>query len=98
MKTFKIVMMSKNEIKIDPEEIPKVLEAIKTSSPAILKQGIFNPSRYDCILEDKRELDREVDENNHYTGRMISKPLPDIFEGIESLARLKTEDIKRLKS
>ena len=52
MKAYKIVMMNKQEIQIDADEVPKVIKAISTASPAILKQGIFNPSSYSHIIQD----------------------------------------------
>lgn len=76
--------MQGKELKIDPEELPKVLKAIISGNPAICKQGIFNPSSYVSILEDKdREVDREVDEFHHYTGKVKLKPLVNIFEGVD---------------
>ncbi len=100
MKAYKIVMMNKNEIKIDAEEIPKVLKAISTSSPAILKQGIFNPSSYSHIIEDTDRGFKEkiVDEFGHYMGGYIMhyEELPDIFADIKELAELKSKDFKSL--
>ena len=97
MKTYKIVMMNKHEIKIDPEEVSKVIKAISTSSPAILKQGIFNPSSYSHIIEDTERGTKEkvVNELGHYTGeyKMHYEELPDIFEGIKELAELKTAEV-----
>lgn len=91
-RAYKIVMMGKQEIQIDVLEIPKVMQAIATGSPAILKQGIFNPSSYSCIIEDdKREMVQEKDEIGHYIqGRYVPKELPDIFAGVEELVQLKT--------
>ena len=88
MKVFKIVMMSKHEIKIEQEELPKVLKAIRNNQPAILKQGIFNPNSYSHIIEDKqREREKEVDNEGHYTGKLQYTPLPNIFEGIDFLLK-----------
>lgn len=94
MRTYKIVMANKEEIKIDPEEVMKVVKAISAGAPAILKQGIFNPSRYSHIVEDlsrgKKEM--KVNELGHYTGEYTYKyeELPDIFAEITDLAKLKT--------
>ena len=83
-KVYKIVMMSKHEIKIDQEEFLKVLKAIRNNQPAILKQGIFNPNSYSHIIEDiQREKEREADNEGHYTGKWIYTPLPNIFDGID---------------
>ena len=83
-KAYKIVMMSKHEIKIEQEELPKVLEAIRNNQPAILKQGIFNPKSYSHIIEDnQREKERETDNEGHYTGKLLYTPLLDIFDGLD---------------
>lgn len=96
--TYKIIMMGGTEIKLDADEIPKVLKAISSGNPAICKQGIFNPSSYSCIVHDKREMTRATDENGHYTGESIPMPLKDIFDGIEVLRQLKMADAKQLSS
>lgn len=100
MKAYKIVMMNKQEIQIDAEEVSKVVKAISTASPAILKQGIFNPSSYSHIIEDNSRISYEkvVDELGHYNGTKTHyEELPDIFEGIKELAELKSAEIKRLQ-
>lgn len=97
MKVLKIVMMNKNEIKIDFEELLKIMEAIESGNSCRVKQGIFNPKVYSEITkDDKRELEKEVDTQGHYTGKYTAQPLEDIFEGIEALTKLKAEEIKRL--
>lgn len=92
-KAFKIVMMNKQEIQIDADEVSKVIKAISTNSPAILKQAIFNPSSYSHIVEDKSRgiAKKEVNELGHYTGKveMHYVSLPDIFSEIQELAKLK---------
>ncbi len=98
MRALKIVTMAKGvEIKIEPDELIKVLNARKTGSDVLLKQGLFNPSSYVGVVEDKdREKFREVDEFGGYTGKMHYEELPDIFEGIETLSQLKSSEIKKL--
>lgn len=96
-KGYKIVMMNKNTIKIEAEEIPKVLQAIQTRIACMVKQGIFNPATYSEVVEDKdRETIRATDVSGHYTGETNLKPLEDIFEGIEAVRLLKTQDAKQL--
>lgn len=100
MKTYKIVMMNKQEIQIDAEEVLKVVKAISTSSPAILKQAIFNPSSYSHIIEDNSRCwtEKTTDEFGHYNGTKTHyEELPDIFEGIKELAELKSAEIKKLE-
>lgn len=79
-------MMGGTEIKLDAEEIPKVLKAISSGNPCICKQGIFNPSSYSCIVRDTdRAIEHEKDEFGHYTGNTRSVPLNDIFKSIKEL-------------
>lgn len=88
--TYKIIMMGGTEIKLDADEIPKALKAISSQQPCIVKQGIFNPSSYSCIIADtKREMTREVNEIGHYTGKTIPEPLKDIFSTVPELAQLR---------
>ena len=93
-KVYKIVMMNKDEIKIDAEEIPKIIKAISSASPAILKQGIFNPSSYSHIIEDNRRkiVEKLTNESGQYTGeiKMHYEELPDIFADIKKITLLKT--------
>lgn len=96
---FKIVMMSKEEIKINPDEIPKVLTAITSGNPCILNQGIFNPSVFSHLVKDvDREMIKETDNFGHYTGKNVPKELENIFADIKVLVQLKSVEVKRLKS
>ena len=100
MKSYKIVMMNRHEIRIDAEELPKVIKAISAGSPAILKQAIFNPSSYSHIVEDNSRLVKEqlTDELGHYIEKykMHYEEIPDIFEGIKEITELKSADVKRI--
>lgn len=53
-KCYEVVLSTKDRIKCDADELWRVLEAIKTGSPAKLKQGILNPSFYVAIVEDDK--------------------------------------------
>lgn len=97
MNTYKIVMMNKHEIQIDEEEVSKVLKGIMNSSPVILKQGIFNPSTYSHIVEDRSRLftEQKTNENGHYVGAATKcTELKDIFADIKEIAELKTLKLK----
>lgn len=97
MKGFKILLNGNNSIKIDADEIPKFIKALQSSSSALFRQGMFNPSYYIALVEDKdRESTREVDALGHHTGKIKYELLPDIFEGVKELAELKSAEVKRL--
>ena len=66
-----ILNLSNTSIKIDEDEVNKILAGINTGQVVVLRQGVFNPSYFVSIEEDiyqKRE-DR----------------LPDIFSNIKLL-------------
>ena len=92
-------MSSGDSIQIDQDEIPKVLVAIQKKQPCLVRQGLFNPSFYVSIREDRqrlsefRELVKDAKQHNHldheYHDGKNQKPLPemkplaDIFEGVQ---------------
>lgn len=50
---YEVILSTKDRLKCDADELWRVLEAIKTGSPAMLRQGLFNPSYYVAIVEDE---------------------------------------------
>lgn len=95
MTPLKIIMSRGPDIKIDHDEIPKILAAISTGGVVRCKQGTFNPSFYVSIVEDtERDKEKEVDERGAYTGRYIATPLKDIFKGIKELEASKKMQIE----
>ena len=87
---YLIELSNKRSIQIDPEELPKVLNGIKSGSPVILKRGIFNPSFFVDIVEDDKRI-MEVVEHNRTIDFQIKngmakpsklEPLKDIFEKV----------------
>ncbi len=89
IKTAYLVELSnKTKIQIDPNELPRVLEGIKSGNPVIVRQGIFNPSFFVDIVQDEKRI-TEVMEDNKLRKFAIEqgmekpvqlKPLKDIFE------------------
>lgn len=64
-KAFIVRMSIKNgDIKIDEDELSRVIEAIKTGQPAIVRQGLFNPSFYVAITEDVDRVKSYIEEIN----------------------------------
>jgi hypothetical protein len=47
---------SKSSISIDADEISKVMKGIETNRPIVLRQGIFNPSYFVAIKEDRDRI------------------------------------------
>ncbi|KKK91935.1 hypothetical protein LCGC14_2707970, partial [marine sediment metagenome] len=45
-----------DDLRIDSDELPKVLEAISSGTPAMVRSGIFNPSFYVSIIRDAERM------------------------------------------
>jgi hypothetical protein len=79
-KYFLIVMSRGPDIPIDSEELPKVIQALQTKQPAIMKRGMFNPSFWISTVEDidRREgWNRELGQDKREI--TSKKPLSDLF-------------------
>ena len=90
---YLIELSNKRSIKIDPSELPKVLEGIKSGNPVIVKQGIFNPSFFVSIVLDEKRITEIVDENKLRRFAIEQgmersaklEPLKNIFEQVKLL-------------
>ncbi len=91
-KAYQIVMSRGDSIKIDSDEIPKVIQAITSKSPAIVRSGIFNPSFYVSIIEDTDRMEKFWDDTKYpdEQGKRLNGPnqIKDIFEKINLLGGL----------
>lgn len=85
--TYLIELSNKTKIPIDADELPKVLQGIRSGLPVIVRQGIFNPSFFVDIVEDKKRI-QEINEFNDTIRFQIEQgfkkpkklePLKDIF-------------------
>jgi hypothetical protein len=91
-KPLKIIMSRGDDIPVDSDELPNILEGIRNRSPVKIRNGIFNPSFYISIVEDKKRVD-EWREDIKYGDRPELKEngpklLKDIFEGLETKNKL----------
>lgn len=98
-KAYVVKMSVKNgDVKIDADEVARVIQGIINGQPIKVRQGIVNPSFYVGIYEDVervsgfiRELNDVIGENDrcekYGIGRKRSLPafkkLSDIFEGLQ---------------
>ena len=99
MKAYLVQLSRGRDIQADEDELEIITKAIQTGSPAKLRQGIFNPSFFVSIVEDKnrvRELAydlKDIKEHN-YRDRVYRdgkeqkelptmKPLADIFKEVQ---------------
>lgn len=90
---YLIELSNKRNISIDAEELPKVLEGIKSGNPVIVKQGIFNPSFFVSIVKDEKRITEVFEENKmrkfdieQGTAKLAElKPLENIFKELKLL-------------
>lgn len=91
-KAYIITMSGGEAIKIDSDEIQNVLQGIKNKQPVMVRQGIFNPSFYVSIAEDKKRTMDFLEETKYgdeksLTQRVAGVPrLKDIFAEMRELA------------
>lgn len=99
MKIPYLVHLSNSKfIKIDADELESVVTGISKGSPVFVRQGIFNPSFFVCIVEDKERVRLLLDFNDRnkadilagtkLPGRFVA--LPDVF------AEISEEDLPQL--
>lgn len=51
-----IVNTSRGSVKIDQDEVNKVLQGISSGDPVVVRQGIINPSFFVNIIEDVERM------------------------------------------
>ena len=77
---LKVILSTKHEIQIDPEEVEFVMKAIATGAVAKVKQGIINPSYVVAVVEDKKRKIDFVEDTRHNIERR--------GRGMEALANI----------
>lgn len=99
-KAFEVILSNKVNLKIDEDEVQKVLEGILSGSSVIVRQGLFNPSFFIAIREDRErikeylQLAEDIHQKNlqaekYGAGKVQKIPgfekLENIFDGIKLL-------------
>ena len=89
MKGYKAVMSTGDVIRIDGDEIGKVMRGVNGKQAVMVKQGLINPSFLVSVVIDKDRM------NKKYADGSISEmpPLVNIFQDI----KLQIEDKMKLK-
>ena len=86
-----LVQVSKGDpVQIDQEELPKVIAAMQSGKPCILKCGIVNPSYVTSVVPDNNRM-REWVHDSRMDERLRSggmKPLAELIDRSEVLAQL----------
>ena len=97
---YKIILSnSKEKITIQEDEIDKVLKGINQGSVVIVREGIFNPSYFVCIVQDKerekqiadslRDLKRKFEEPSIFA-KLLNKEMPQ-FASHKQIAEISEE-------
>lgn len=94
-------LSSKCSLKVDADELTKIIEGLKSGQLVILRQGIFNPSFFICMEADRDRLDsyysdlEEIKKSNDQYDRLgigwkrdekEFQPLQDIFSDVKLLS------------
>lgn len=77
-----IVNMSKSSIRIDEDELVKVMDALQKGEVKVLRQGWFNPSFFVSVVPDEEWMNNYLTENRHQLreGKIDGYPqYPDLF-------------------
>ena len=87
-KPFIVELSTKSSVKIDADEVEKVLQAISSGSLVRVKQGIINPSYVTCIIQDKDRIERFFEDTKYDSEKRLQGPkkLEDIYSDIRVLA------------
>ena len=99
LQAYRVNLSKGDPMPFDTDEMDKVILAIKTGEPCRLRSGIFNPSYYVSITEDREriaEVEREnsvIQHGNEHVERYGDKknyqkykkmtPIKDIFAGVD---------------
>lgn len=88
MKAYVVRQSNNLDVKIDQEELDRVVSGIASGQPIVCKQGIVNPSFFIGIILDKdrvEDLHRELGYQDGFGGERAKihgmKPLSNIFAG-----------------
>ncbi len=109
IKAYVAKMSNGVEVKIDPDEIGKVYEAIKSNNFARVKQGIINPSFLVAIIYDEErirrvmEIEAEIINHNRMADQGVygykkefkgMQSLKDIFADMPQMKKIGMENTK----
>lgn len=77
-----IVRTARSEFPIDGDELPKIFESIGTGKPYLCRQGLFNPSFFDTVVEDKKRIEsiKEMVRTTHKANSMVGRVKGHDFE------------------
>lgn len=91
---LKVILSTKNEIQIDPDEVAAVIEAISTGGIARVRQGIINPSYVVAVVEDVARKKYFLEDTRHDKEKRDKgmRSLENIFSDQKLLGKPKQND------
>lgn len=102
-KAYKVVMSNAQTVRIDQDELDKVVDGINRGATIIVRRGIINPSYYVAVGLDTDRMDewsKECDYSGEQGRRARARglePLRSIFEGTQLHAALESAQAARTK-
>lgn len=87
-KAFIVEMSTRSIVRIDSDEVTRVLEGIATGSVIRVRQGIINPSYIVSVIQDKERTEKFLEDTKYDKDKRelgVTK-LNDIYDGIQKLA------------
>lgn len=90
-KTYVVELSTKSTIRLDPDELPNLLEGMRKGVPVMLKQGLVNPSYIVTVREDVERYAKFL-EDTKYPQDLPRRakgmePLTNIFKDVPKLAQ-----------
>ena len=79
LRGFKAILSTKDEVKLDPNEVDAVIRAAGTGQLIRVRQGLINPSYLVAIVEDKQRDMRYSSGPRDDAHRLGIMPLQDIL-------------------
>lgn len=62
---FKVILSSGPAIPCDPDEVQKIVDAIKSGSVVRLRCGLFNPSFFVSVVEDEDRIKKFFEDTKY---------------------------------
>lgn len=94
-----LVQVSRGDaVQIDQEELPKVVAAMQSGAPCVLKRGIINPSYVTSVVPDRERIEAWL-HDSRYDNKLREggmKPLAELIDRNEVLAQLGVPQQNRL--
>lgn len=90
-KSYVVELSTKTTVRIDPDELPNLLEGMRRGVPVMLKQGLVNPSYVVAVREDAERFAKFIEDTKYPQDAARRsrgmEPLANIFKDTPLIAR-----------